>query len=83
LLLSTLVLDDNDLGQNRWRASGYGRQDDWRRWVKTLLGAVPVPYWPGSRRLERRRRIAASADVAMVAIRRLTGGFAEDSDAED
>ena len=42
----------------------------------------PASYWPGSRRLERRRRIAASADVAMVAIRRLTGGFAEGSGAE-
>ena len=31
-----MVLDDNDLGQNLWRASGYSRQDDWRRWVKTL-----------------------------------------------
>ncbi len=31
-----MVLDDNDLGQNLWRASGYRRQDDWRRWVKTL-----------------------------------------------
>jgi ribosomal protein S18 acetylase RimI-like enzyme len=31
-----MVLDDNDLGQNLWRASGYHRQDDWRRWVKTL-----------------------------------------------
>lgn len=47
-----------------------------------LIGSVPVPYWPGSRRLERRRRIAASADVAMVA-RRPAGVFAEDSAAED
>jgi len=31
-----MVLDGNDLGQNLWRASGYSRQDDWRRWVKTL-----------------------------------------------
>ena len=31
-----MVFDDNDLGQNLWRAGGYGRQDDWRRWVKTL-----------------------------------------------
>jgi ribosomal protein S18 acetylase RimI-like enzyme len=31
-----MVLDDNDLGQNLWRASGYRKQDDWRRWVKTL-----------------------------------------------
>jgi ribosomal protein S18 acetylase RimI-like enzyme len=81
--IDAMVLDDNDLGQNLWRASGYRRQDDWRRWVKTLLAAVPVAYWPGSRRLERRRRIAVSADVAMVAIRRPTGVFAEDSGAED
>ena len=31
-----MVLDGNDLGQNLWRASGYRRQDDWRRWVKGL-----------------------------------------------
>jgi ribosomal protein S18 acetylase RimI-like enzyme len=31
-----MVLDGNDLGQNLWRASGYRKQDDWRRWVKTL-----------------------------------------------
>jgi ribosomal protein S18 acetylase RimI-like enzyme len=31
-----MVLDGNGLGQNLWRASGYGRQDDWRRWVKSL-----------------------------------------------
>jgi ribosomal protein S18 acetylase RimI-like enzyme len=31
-----MVLDSNDLGQNLWRASGYGRQDNWRRWVKGL-----------------------------------------------
>jgi ribosomal protein S18 acetylase RimI-like enzyme len=31
-----MVLDSNDLGQNLWRASGYRRQDNWRRWVKEL-----------------------------------------------
>jgi ribosomal protein S18 acetylase RimI-like enzyme len=31
-----MVLDGNDLGQNLWRASGYRKQEDWRRWVKTL-----------------------------------------------
>jgi ribosomal protein S18 acetylase RimI-like enzyme len=31
-----MVLDDNDLGQSLWRASGYRRQDDWQRWVKGL-----------------------------------------------
>ena len=34
--LDAMVLDDNDLGQNLWWASGYRRQDDWRRWVKAL-----------------------------------------------
>jgi ribosomal protein S18 acetylase RimI-like enzyme len=34
--IDAMVLDGNDLGQNLWRASGYSRQDDWRRWVKTL-----------------------------------------------
>jgi ribosomal protein S18 acetylase RimI-like enzyme len=38
--IDAMVLDDNDLGQNLWRASGYRRQDDWRRWVKMLLGAA-------------------------------------------
>ena len=31
-----MVLDGNDLGQRLWRASGYRRQDEWRRWVKKL-----------------------------------------------
>ena len=31
-----MVLDGNDLGQSLWRASGYHKQDDWRRWVKGL-----------------------------------------------
>ena len=31
-----MVLDSNDLGQYLWRANGYRRQDDWRRWVKGL-----------------------------------------------
>ena len=31
-----MVLDENDLGQNLWRASGYRKQDDWRRWVKEM-----------------------------------------------
>ena len=31
-----MVLDGNDLGQRLWRASGYHRQDGWRRWVKEL-----------------------------------------------
>jgi ribosomal protein S18 acetylase RimI-like enzyme len=34
--VDAMVLNSNDLGQNLWRASGYRRQDDWRRWVKGL-----------------------------------------------
>jgi ribosomal protein S18 acetylase RimI-like enzyme len=31
-----MVLDSNDLGRDLWQASGYRRQDDWRRWVKPI-----------------------------------------------
>jgi 8-oxo-dGTP pyrophosphatase MutT (NUDIX family) len=31
-----MVLDRNDLGRDLWAASGYRRQDDWRRWVKPI-----------------------------------------------
>jgi ribosomal protein S18 acetylase RimI-like enzyme len=34
--VDAMVLDGNDLGQSLWRASGYRRQDNWRRWVKGL-----------------------------------------------
>lgn len=34
--IDAMVANGNDLGQNLWRASGYGRQDDWRRWVKSV-----------------------------------------------
>jgi ribosomal protein S18 acetylase RimI-like enzyme len=34
--VDAMVLDGNDLGQNLWLASGYRRQDDWRRWVKEV-----------------------------------------------
>jgi ribosomal protein S18 acetylase RimI-like enzyme len=34
--IDAMVLDRNDLGQALWRAAGYHRQDDWRRWVKKL-----------------------------------------------
>lgn len=34
--VDAMVLDSNDLGQRLWRASGYRRQDSWRRWVKGL-----------------------------------------------
>ena len=36
LRIDPMVLDSNNLGQNIWRASGYRRQDNWRRWVKPL-----------------------------------------------
>jgi ribosomal protein S18 acetylase RimI-like enzyme len=35
--IDAMVLDSNDLGQRLWRASGYRRQDNWRRWVKDLI----------------------------------------------
>jgi ribosomal protein S18 acetylase RimI-like enzyme len=31
-----MVLESNDRGQNLWQATGYRRQDNWRRWVKSL-----------------------------------------------
>jgi ribosomal protein S18 acetylase RimI-like enzyme len=34
--IDAMVLDRNDLGQQLWRAAGYRRQADWRRWVKEL-----------------------------------------------
>jgi ribosomal protein S18 acetylase RimI-like enzyme len=34
--IDAMVLDVNDLGHFLWAASGYHRQDDWRRWVKKL-----------------------------------------------
>jgi ribosomal protein S18 acetylase RimI-like enzyme len=34
--IDAMVLDHNDLGQALWRAAGYRRQADWRRWVKEL-----------------------------------------------
>jgi ribosomal protein S18 acetylase RimI-like enzyme len=34
--VDAMVLDSNELGQTLWHASGYRRQDNWRRWVKGL-----------------------------------------------
>jgi ribosomal protein S18 acetylase RimI-like enzyme len=34
--IDAMVLDRNDLGQALWRAAGYRKQADWRRWVKEL-----------------------------------------------
>jgi ribosomal protein S18 acetylase RimI-like enzyme len=34
--VDAMVLDANDLGREIWEASGYTRQDDWRRWVKAI-----------------------------------------------
>jgi len=30
-----MVLDGNEPGYRLWTATGYRRQDDWGRWVKT------------------------------------------------
>ncbi|MBM7518404.1 hypothetical protein [Nocardioides nitrophenolicus] len=32
--IDAMVLQHNDLGQTIWRAAGYRRQDEWRRWVR-------------------------------------------------
>lgn len=44
--VDAMVLDSNDLGQNLWRASGYRRQDDWRRWVKGMPAGGFRHEWP-------------------------------------
>ncbi|CAM5471371.1 N-acetyltransferase OS=Streptomyces microflavus OX=1919 GN=Smic_06120 PE=4 SV=1 [Streptomyces microflavus] len=31
-----MVLDRNELAQHTWRATGYGPQPQWSRWVKPL-----------------------------------------------
>lgn len=31
--IGAMVLESNVLGQSVWRAAGYTRQDEWRRWV--------------------------------------------------
>ncbi|HET9173379.1 MAG TPA: GNAT family N-acetyltransferase, partial [Actinospica sp.] len=31
-----MVLERNEAGQSAWRAAGYHREDQWRRWVKPL-----------------------------------------------
>jgi ribosomal protein S18 acetylase RimI-like enzyme len=36
--VDAMVLDDNSAGVQFWRAAGYHRQDDWRRWVKAFDG---------------------------------------------
>lgn len=33
-----MVLDRNTLAHRAWKASGYGPQEQWRRWVKPLTG---------------------------------------------
>ncbi|MFF3377191.1 GNAT family N-acetyltransferase [Streptomyces sp. NPDC002680] len=33
-----MVLERNESGQQAWRAAGYGREEQWRRWVKPLSG---------------------------------------------
>jgi ribosomal protein S18 acetylase RimI-like enzyme len=34
--IDAMVLDDNELGQSLWRATGYEPQENWRRWVKPV-----------------------------------------------
>ncbi|KQQ93401.1 GCN5 family acetyltransferase [Leifsonia sp. Leaf325] len=34
--IDAMVLDGNELGQRIWRSSGYHRQDEWGRWVKSV-----------------------------------------------
>ena len=34
--IDAMVLENNELGQTIWRASGYAAQDEWRRWVRRL-----------------------------------------------
>ncbi|GGQ90846.1 GNAT family N-acetyltransferase [Kitasatospora griseola] len=31
-----MVLEHNELGQSAWRAAGYGREEQWRRWTRPL-----------------------------------------------
>ncbi|MBR7826861.1 GNAT family N-acetyltransferase [Actinospica sp. MGRD01-02] len=31
-----MVLEHNETGQSAWKAAGYRREDQWRRWVKPL-----------------------------------------------
>ncbi|TQL69569.1 ribosomal protein S18 acetylase RimI-like enzyme [Nocardioides albertanoniae] len=34
--IDAMVLEDNDLGQQLWKSSGYAPQPDWRRWVRPV-----------------------------------------------
>lgn len=34
--IDAMVLDPNTLGHAVWNASGFHRQDDWSRWIKSL-----------------------------------------------
>jgi ribosomal protein S18 acetylase RimI-like enzyme len=40
--LDAMVLEDNELGQALWEASGYVPQAEWRRWIKPVTGQ-PAP----------------------------------------
>ncbi|KIQ65569.1 GCN5 family acetyltransferase [Kitasatospora griseola] len=31
-----MVLEHNELGRSAWRAAGYGREEQWRRWTRPL-----------------------------------------------
>ncbi|WP_213817091.1 GNAT family N-acetyltransferase [Glaciihabitans sp. dw_435] len=34
--IDAMVLEHNELGQSIWAADGYGKQPEWRRWVKPV-----------------------------------------------
>jgi ribosomal protein S18 acetylase RimI-like enzyme len=41
-----MVLTDNELAHNAWRACGYTAQSEWSRWVKPLSTApAEAPVW--------------------------------------
>ncbi len=40
--IDAMVLENNELGQELWEASGYVPQAEWRRWIKPVAGQ-PAP----------------------------------------
>jgi ribosomal protein S18 acetylase RimI-like enzyme len=34
--VNAMVLEGNELGESMWRAAGYERQHEWRRWIRSL-----------------------------------------------
>ena len=39
-----MVLEDNELAHQAWRATGYSLQPEWARWVKPLAPAQPEQH---------------------------------------